>query len=408
MTVPRRMNGLVAVVALILAAGPAVPAAAGETELSGFLAGDLRVFPRAPAYQEQSGAVLVPSLAVQPELRREWNAGDDRLTIIPFARLDARDSERTHIDLRELNWLHVGEGWDLRLGVDRVFWGVTESRHLVDIVNQTDLVEDLDGEDKLGQPMINLGLERAWGNLNVLVLPGFRERTFVGTKGRLRGTLPVATDRAVYESAAGRQRVDLAVRYTTVIGDWDIGLAQFRGTGREPRLVPGVDGSGAPVLVPHYDVIDQTGLDVQATLGDWLWKLEAIRRTGQGKAFAALVGGFEYTLYGVFDSSADVGLIVEYLYDGRGAGAPSTAYDDDVFVGLRLALNDSRDTEFLVGGVVDRDSFATILSIEAKRRLNDRWTLELEGTSFIGMPASDSLFGIRKDSFLTLRLARYF
>ena len=51
------------------------------------------------------------------------------------------------------------------MGIDKVFWGVIESRHLVDYINQTDGVEDVDGEDKLGQPMINLGLQRDWGDL---------------------------------------------------------------------------------------------------------------------------------------------------------------------------------------------------------------------------------------------------
>ena len=76
-----------------------------------------------------------------------------------------------------------------------------ESRHRVDYINQTDGVEDVDGEDKLGQPMLNLGLQRDWGDLNFFYLPYFRERTFPGTKGRLRAPLVVDTDRARYEAS---------------------------------------------------------------------------------------------------------------------------------------------------------------------------------------------------------------
>ena len=46
----------------------------------------------------------------------------------------------------------------MRLGLRKVYWGVTESQHLVDVINQTEGVENLDGEDKLGQPMLNLAL----------------------------------------------------------------------------------------------------------------------------------------------------------------------------------------------------------------------------------------------------------
>ena len=35
--------------------------------------------------------------------------------------------------------------------------------------NQTDGVEDIDSEDKLGQPMVNLTLERDWGALDLYV-----------------------------------------------------------------------------------------------------------------------------------------------------------------------------------------------------------------------------------------------
>ncbi len=44
--------------------------------------------------------------------------------------------------------------------------------------------------------------------------------------------------------------------------------------------MPGADRSGAPVLVQHYDQIRQFGLDVQLTVGSWLFKLEAIQRAG--------------------------------------------------------------------------------------------------------------------------------
>ena len=103
------------------------------------------------------------------------------------------------VDLREAVWLKViddvgflGDGpLELRFGVDKVFWGRTESRHLVDVVNQTDLIEYPDEEEKLGQPMLRLTLPRAWGVADIFFLPYFRERTFAGRDGRLRSALVV-------------------------------------------------------------------------------------------------------------------------------------------------------------------------------------------------------------------------
>ena len=94
--------------------------------------------------------------------------------------------------------------------------------------------------------------------------------------------------------------------------------------------MPARDGRS---LLPVYDQIDQVGIDLQYTNDAWLWKLEAIARDGDSHSFAAAVGGFEYTLYQVSESSADVGLLLEYQYDGRDEFEPVTITDNDVFVG---------------------------------------------------------------------------
>lgn len=374
---------------------------------SGYVSLEPRVFVDEPLFPEQPGAGISPSVVIAPEVRFEWHDGDDRITVAPYFRWDADDDERTHADVREALWLGIRGPWTWRVGVGRVFWGVTESRHLVDIVNQTDLVEDIDEEDKLGQPMI--ALER-WtrnaGSFGVFVLPGFRDRPFPARDARLRGALPIDTGRAEFESGAGDRRVDWALRWSHAIGSWDVGVSAFDGTSREPRLLPALSDGGEPVLIPRYDIIRQVGVDVQYTREAWLWKLEAINRQGHGKRFNAMVAGIEYTVFGVRDSGADLGLLVEYLYDDRDPTAPPTIYDDDWFAGFRLALNDANDTSVLGGAIVDDNG--TIAILEAERRLGDRWKLELEARWFFDIdPADPVLGGFRNDSFFTLRLARY-
>ena len=392
----------------ILAMAAVGSASAGEWDFSLPIAAELRIFPNDPAFAGQDDKVLSPSVSIEPEIVYEWNDGDDRLTFVPFARWDADDDERTHFDIREANWLTFGDDWDLVVGIDKVFWGVTESRHLVDIINQTDGVEDIDNEDKLGQPMVNLTLLRDWGELSFFVMSGFRERTFPDEGARLAGGLPILEEEATFESAAKQANVDFALRWSHVIGDWDIGLSQFVGTGREPRLLPGLDSGGNPALIPQYDQIDQTGLDVQLTTDATLYKLEAITRGGQGDRFFATVAGFEHTFFGVWDSNADIGVLAEYLYDGRDDTAPFTPAENDLFVGSRLTFNDEQDTTLLAGAIVDLDSQAMLVSVEAERRLGDDWKLEIEGRAFVDIPADSRQAGIRNDDVITLRLTRFF
>ena len=104
-----------------------------------------------PLFPEQSNSDL--SIAAEPEYIYEWNNGDDLFTFKPFYRIDQRDDNRTHGDIRELSWIHAADDWELLAGIGKVFWGVTEAIHLVDIINQTDQVEGFDGEEKLYAPM---------------------------------------------------------------------------------------------------------------------------------------------------------------------------------------------------------------------------------------------------------------
>ncbi|WP_197722171.1 hypothetical protein [Sulfuriflexus mobilis] len=378
---------------------------ASEGTWSGNVALEWRDFLQSPLAGEQQGDSM--SLSFQPEYYRQWNNGQQAFRFTPFVRIDGKDQERSHLDLRELSWTYVSEEWELLAGVSKVYWGVAESLHLVDIINQTDLVENPDGEEKLGQPMIKLTLVRDWGDLDLFILPGFRERTFPGRRGRLRTQVPASNGDADYASSAGREHIDVAARWRKTLGDWDIGLSHFSGTARQPLFREGTNSAGRSVLIPVYDTIDQTGLDVQATKGDWLWKLEAISRSGQGERFSAAVGGFEYTLYGIFDSGADLGLLTEYLYDERG-NAATTPFEDDVFIGARLAMNDVASSELLAGVITDLSNGSQAYNLEASRRFGQHWKLNLEARLFSNINAKDLLAAQRNDDYVQLELAYYF
>ena len=185
-------------------------------------------------------------------------------------------------------------------------------------------------------------------------------------------------------------------RFESLLGD-------VAGACAGPRPI----GPGSFTLVPRYDIIHQTGLDLQATIGNGLWKLEAIRRSGQGQTFMAAVGGFEYTFVGIGQSEADLGVLAEYHFDDRRDTSPQP-FEDDVFAGMRLALNDAASTEVLAGFIHDVDGDATALSVEASRRLGERWRLELELRAWRGVARNDPQFSVRSDDYIQFTLLRYF
>jgi hypothetical protein len=347
------------------------------------------------------------SFVFESEYFHEWDDGDQSIAFVPYFRVDEHDDERTHFDIRELTYLKVAEDWELRIGIRKVFWGVTEFQHLVDIINQTDLVENLNTEDKFGQPMINLALINDWGTVDLFVMPYFRERNFPGTSGRLRSLPETREDRSQFESAAKEKHIDLAVRYSHYIGDWDIGLAHFYGTSRDPRLLLSTDSGGNPFFIPFYDIINQTSVDIQTTKNNMLWKFEALHRIGQGMTYNALAGGFEYTFTGIIETAIDLGVLSEYHYDDRD-DLSTNMLEDDIAIGARLVFNDVQSSEVLIGLVCDRDSGGKFFNIEASRRLGNSWLLELQGQFFFNQKSNDLAFTISRDDHIELFLTYNF
>lgn len=345
-----------------------------------------------------------PSLAFRPEYSAEWNEGYESINFKGFVRLD-RDDSRAHWDIRELYYQKAKNNWEISVGLKKVYWGVAESNHLVDIINQTDAVETFDGEEKLGQPMAQFSwITDKWGTFNLFYLPYHRKRTFAGEKGRLRFETIIDNDDLGYESGAEEWRQDVAIRWNYFIGAFDIGLSHFYGNGREPLFVFTTNGD----IDAFYPIINQTGIDVQITHDAFLWKFESIYRSADVQDFIALVAGLEYTFSNIDGNGLDIGLLGEYLYDGRDELAITTL-QNDVFFGSRIAFNDIQDTSILIGGIKDLEQSSSIFSIEASRRFGSNWKAEIEARMFNNIDDSELLLSnFKEDSFLKISISRFF
>lgn len=386
------------------------------TEFYGSAGGEVNLFFEEPRFPGQDNHNI--SIFLEPTFYAEWEDGDLSATFTPFARLDSGDSERTHFDIRELKLDYVSGDWEFTVGVDTVFWGKTEAARVVDIINQTDILEDLDEEDSLGQPMIRVGRQFDFGTVQAFYLPYFRKRQFPGDGGRLRAGLPVEESLERIDVNGGRFAPSFALRYDGVFGGADIGLSAFHGVSRDPGFEPVIALSSVPGaqpqvvgLAPIYDRISQIGFDGQFTDDATLYKAEAIYRTGQTnlngneRDYVAASGGIEHTLYQVFDN-ADLGLIAEYAWDSRGRDA-TTTFNNDVILGARLALNDEADSSFLLTSAIDhRDEVATF-RLEAQRRVADGLIAEVEGTLFVNGDDDPLGSDLQDDSFVRFKLTYF-
>jgi len=314
------------------------------------------------------------SVSGQLEYYSSWNDRDDSLTFTPFIRVDQIDDNRSHVDLREAYWGHVGNNWETKLGVSRVFWGKTEFLNLVDVINQKDFVEG-DTTKKLGQPLMQLSLVHEFGILDIYALFGFRERTFQGEEGRLRTPIVIDTDNARYDGVEPGN-LDVAMRWSLQVTDnLEMAVSLFSGTNREPRFDFNYDLND-PKLIPVYSQMDQFGVEMEYILEGWVGKMEMVSVDTPRENYFAGVVGVEYTFSEVFESAIDVTFISEYLWDERGADSAGFLERDLAF-GTRITFNDEQSTEMMLGGMYDVDTKEALYSLEASRRLGDSWRIAL-------------------------------
>ena len=352
------------------------------------------------------------SAAIEPELYHQLDDNSEIRAKL-FYRYDANSTSRTHGDVRELMYYRYADDWEIHAGIGKVFWGTTESRHLVDTINQIDNIESLDDEQRLGQAILQAKFIRDWGTVDLFVLPGFREVDFGQSELRPNLGLRTTSD-ALYQSSDKDNHIDFAARWNHTLDDLDLGVSYFNGTQRTPLLNP-VLVNGQPKLQATYVQSQQLGIDAQYILGDLLVKFEGLHRASHKVSNTAVfsdydsnafVLGGEYTLIGIAETAYDLGLIGEYLYD---EWEEATPFQKDWFTGLRWVLNDEQSTEVLFGNIYDLDDGSQIWQLEASRRIAENWKAEVTGRWVTNIDSNNTfLNAYKQDDLVSIKLDYYF
>ena len=326
---------------------------------------------------------------------------DAKITISAIARYDEKDSERRYIDFQKLKYEQYFENYTFKIGNEIIFWGVNESFNIIDIINQSNLAEDISGTKKFGQPMISLNYNHSYGNFDLFIMPFFKERIFPGRNGRPRLALEVDKSTVAYESSSKKNKIDAAVRYSTVYDDYDIGIAHFYGNNRSPELNV---NPLSQKLDAYYPILSQTSLDIQSTKGAWLYKLETLTAKNGEERHFGIAGGTEYTIYGLRETTSDLGIIVEYTFDDRN----DFAFNNEGVLALRWTKNDIKSTSLLAGLVADMSGSSNRFFAEFEQRIRDDLKVFIDMSINGEIDADDFTYAFEEDSQLTLKIAKYF
>ena len=126
----------------------------------------------------------------------------------------------------------------------------------------------------------------------------------------------------------------------------------------------------------------------------------------RGGYFSSVLG-FEHTLYKLIGDLGDLGLLMEYSFDSRRSRS-SDSLQDDIFIAARLTLNDSDDTQMLLGSILDLDGDGQMYQIDFGKRLNDSLTFGIKGAIYQNGKYNSNLYILRQDSWLEINLKQYF
>jgi hypothetical protein len=200
--------------------------------------------------------------------------------------------------------------------------------------------------------------------------------------------------------------VDTAVRWNYSKDSVDIGVSHFVGTAREPRFAL-LTNPPEPTFQPIYDQIRQTSLDINAVSGGWIWKLEALHQSNRIKNYNASIAGFEYTLSNDSMDQPEIGLLTEYAWDSRGRNSPS-AFQRDLFFGMRVSLNDVDGSEFLAGLGQDLQHSGRFISLDASRRFGNDARLSVKLRVVDSNSPVDPLSVLSHDDHLLIEYTHHF
>lgn len=273
---------------------------------------------------------------------------------------------KNQFDFNEAYISGYRDNFDYLIGNNIIFWGKSEFFNPVDIINSYDFSRGLNKGEKIGQPMINIKRYLNIGDLDLYLLYPTKN---IYPSNEIRSQISFNFDNySKYSNGASNSNIGYGLRVSGYKGDVDYGFSLYKGNSKDPAI--NIINSKA---VPNYSEIGQLGIDLQITKDSHLYKGEFIYRSDQYDVNGSLSNyfasnlGYEKTFFGIFQKNWDLSLLSEYTYDSRGRTS-HTGFQNDIFLGTSLSLNNIQDTQsrFIIINDLDRQTRSLNFSFESR------------------------------------------
>tara|TARA_R110000868_G_scaffold204946_1_gene453114 strand:- start:5859 stop:7139 length:1281 start_codon:yes stop_codon:yes gene_type:complete len=360
-----------------------------------------------------------------------------------FARVDSKESSRDLIwveDAYASYFLDQEKLWRLSAGYKIYNWTGLEAFRPNDTVNSQNYDAPLEKPEKRGELGVELEIPYYEGALTLFVFPRTEAPHFPGAASRLGLGTNIAEPLWVdgLEASSDRWHPQYAARLTQLIMGADVSIHYLQ---HFDRLNPIIGTSDYSIVgmnaipnqgvssmnVPHYFQVAQYGASMQMPIFDaWLFKLEGAKRSFE-KDLSVLTAsglqkpvdhsevalGLEYATSHIDGSDSTLFFEAVKIFGTEEAEAEAlSAFQNDVFIGLRHVRNDIMGTEFLLSAIFDlKRTHEKLYNFQFSRRLSDVWKVGATLRVFDAPKQSATPVGLEvldQDHHISLSLSRFF
>lgn len=419
--------GATSLVSSVLVLGTADMAVAQDFTYGGSLEATLRYYPQDGILPGQTEAGIAPILSGEFNTKTKFDSGT---LVFELAGLYNSETGEGYADIPRGYYQYFGDSWDVLVGSNIEYWGVSESNRVVDTINQRYVIDQTVDYISLGQPMVNFNWSPNYSStLSLYALLYFRDRDLGSAATRFRSPILMSNNDAVYQEGDDRH-LDFAARYRTSFdalwGAMDLAGSYFEGTNRAPSTLPNVcilpggvfDQVNCAAIVqgnppglkgiPYYAKLRRYGLELVYSNGDLQLTFEGAISHSLDETYYSAVAGAQYSFGGIGPTGDTLTVVGEYLYDDRSAIQPLTIYDDDVFLGFAYNGNDVNGTAVRGGMYYDLNSDAQIYTLSYSRRIGDALRLEVAGFGVNSANTTDPVAFAQDDGFVQVSLSYFF
>ena len=379
--------------------------------------------------------------AVSTNLRSKfsWRGVDFSGNVM--GRVDDQDPTRNIFILQEAMLRYKLGTWEIFGGFEKFNLGAHEVFKPADNLNARNFDSDVENTEKFGELTYGVKKSFSWWDVSFFALPGEERHYIPGASSRLGVGIDVQDVEYVQNITGEEYNNELGVIANFYADLGDFSIFYLNHLDKKLPIFGNVDYitditltlCGAIVCpadgtlnTPYYYETKEYGASASIVLSDFILKADVVSRNYNTSVDILTINGFErpenhtdaaigleYTQY--LDSGLELRYLAEYARVfgvSEEVAVKSFIFQDDLYVGVHLTLNDPMDTKFNIGGVIDLSGKSEGLYFASfDRRLSQSWRIK-SGLRYIDAKSSgfypQGLEIFEDDHQAYLNLAFYF